>query len=260
MRGRESEKALPQAGRTSSAAPNVVRYGAVRRVSNSNSNASSSARAASGGGGAAGGGYQSVARRLVTECSAALEGQLRAARARWGRWVAPPGSGAGAGASFDQPGSDPASVTDVAAATTTAAAGALRGLLLAPWHRLQSAVQSSFLSSPAWRADFLYYEQNMNPVFGLFFCDPHHPLSFLERLDIEFCVYGWVFFTSALFALTKQNREKQLGEGEQLEEYQATNANKYIASFLLVTAPSMVLRVVLFYIFLCPCIVSVCMF
>jgi hypothetical protein len=47
-----------------------------------------------------------------------------------------------------------------------------------------------------------------------------------------------------------------LEEGEQLEEYRATNANKYIASFLLVTAPSMLLRVFLFYIFLCPCIVS----
>ena len=123
-------------------------------------------------------------------------------------------------------------------------------------HRLENILYSSFLFNPAWRADFLYYEKNMNPVFGLLFCDPQHPLSFLERLDIEFCVYGWVFFTSALFALTKQNREKQLEEGEQLEEYRATNANKYIASFLLVTAPSMLLRVFLFYIFLCPCIVS----
>lgn len=136
----------------------------------------------------------------------------------------------------------------------------LRALLLSPFFLLKAALRASHLHNPAWQADFLYYEKNMNPIFGLFFCDPHHPISFLERLDIEFCVYGWVFFTSALFALTKQTREQKLGvqveEGEQLREYEITNANKYIASFLLVTAPSMLLRVALFYMFLCPCVVS----
>ena len=136
----------------------------------------------------------------------------------------------------------------------------IKGFVSSIRYSAETCIQTSFLFSKAWQADFLYYEKNMNPVLGLLFCDRNHPLSFLERLDIEFCVYGWVYFTSALFALTKQNREKQLGvdteDGEQLEEYKATNANKYIASFLLVSAPSMLLRTFLFYIFLCPCIVS----
>jgi hypothetical protein len=183
--------------------------------------------------------------------------------ARWRQWSSSSGAEGGGGAGADATLGN----ATAAASSFSASAEALRGLLLVPWRGLQGALRTSFLSSPAWRADFLYYEKNMNPVFGLFFCDPHHPLSFLERLDIEFCVYGWVFFTSALFALTKQSREQQqlqqlhVQAGEEqpelvLEEYRATNANKYLASFLLVSAPSMMLRVFLFYVFLCPCIVS----
>lgn len=177
---------------------------------------------------------------------------------QWGKWrgaAGAPAAGAGAGGFWSRSGG-----SFILAASATRCLGAVsgvRGALLLPWRRLESALRSSFLGNPAWRADFLYYEKNMNPVFGLFFCDPQHPLTFLERLDIEFCVYGWVFFTSALFALTKQSREQNLRQGEQLEEYRYTNANKYLASFLLVSAPSMLLRVFLFYIFLCPCIVSI---
>lgn len=271
---------------------NVVRYGDVRRTSghsmrgkfsgivNIDANVSDDS--------------SNSVLMAISEYIAAIKDQLQDMTTRLrGRWAAParsihtPASGGGAAAGSaggisylrstrtSTPTRSAIIVTSLTTVAATAAAfitvvvgalysavkaavfyagNTLREVMSGPWRHLETALHTSFLGNAAWRADFLYYEKNMNPVLGLFFCDPHHPLTFLERLDIEFCVYGWVFFTSALFALTKQTREEEEGEG--LEEYKATNANKYIASFLLVSAPSMMLRVVLFYFFLCPCIVS----
>lgn len=48
-----------------------------------------------------------------------------------------------------------------------------------------------------WWADFVYYNANVHPFFGIFFCDPNHTLDQLERICMEISTIGLVIIIEA---------------------------------------------------------------